>query len=207
MKEEILQCLKCFIKIKHNLVPNYLLDLLPAHRHETMQYALRNNNRIEPPFARLETFKRSFIPFSIRLWNSTPEDVKNADSFNKFKSLISSTSSKNPLYYYGKRWSNIHHARLRLGCSGLNYDLFNNLHVVTTPFCSCGIRVNETAYHYLMVCRKYITEREDMKNKIMPLTEFKFQTLLHGDNNLNYQDNCSIFDAVHTFMCNTSRFR
>ena len=199
--------LKMFYKIKHNLAPDYLAELLPPERYQVTQYSLRNNNTIEPPFARLETFKRSFIPYSIRLWNAAPDEIKNADSFNNLKKALTNSANKNTLYYYGKRWSNIHHARLRLGCSGLNYDLFNNLHVINSPFCSCGTRIVETSHHFLMECPKYLQLREQMKNKIIRVSEFQYDVLLHGNNDLNYKDNCLIFDAVHEFIINTSRFR
>ena len=186
------------------MVPNYLFQLLPPERHENVPYVLRNIHTVEPPFARLETFKRSFIPYATRLWNALPTPIKNIDTIGKFKELIC-FKEKNDLYYYGKRWSNIHHSRMRIGCSGLNYDLHYNLHVTNTPSCTCG-NGDETAFHYLMNCCKYVHQREIMQTAVNKVTAFDFNTLLYGKRELGYKNNCLVFDAVHKFITDTKRF-
>jgi hypothetical protein len=197
--------LKMFYKIKNNLAPNYLHELIPPERHEIIQYALRNNTTIQPPFARLETLKRSFIPCAIKLWNSLPIATRNTNNLSQFKQLISKASNKNILYYYGKRWSNIHHARLRMGCSGLNFDLYTNVHVVNSPICECG-NGPETAQHYLMSCPNFNNQRDALRSAVVQLCDFNFDILLYGNENLEYNENCLVFDAVHKFIEDTNRF-
>ena len=187
------------------MAPNHLTHLLPPERRETVQYALRNNTRIEPPFTRLECYRRSFIPYAIRLWNSLDSVAREVHSIREFKLLLDTTPDINPLFYYGKRWSNIHHARLRMGCSGLKYDLYTNVHVVDSPYCSCE-NVLETAYHYLMTCPKYTLQRAVMRTQIEQICEFHFNTLLYGNELLSLEDNELVFDAVHSYFRDTKRF-
>jgi hypothetical protein len=197
--------LTMFYKIKHGLAPNYLQELIPPERNQIVHYALRHNNNIEPPFARLETLKRSFILYAIRLWNMLPIDTRNINQIKEFKRSISKSENKNILYYYGKRWSNIHHSRLRIGCSGLNYDLYTNVHVINSPKCSCGAD-NETSYHFFMSCPNFTHQRDTLRTSIIHLCEFEYNTLLFGNNNLSNDENYVILDAVHKFIVDTRRF-
>ena len=74
--------LKLFYKIKSGIAPNYLHELIPPTRGEAVTYPLRNNRSIQPPFARLETMKRSFIPTAIRLWNLLPNNIRDTDNLS-----------------------------------------------------------------------------------------------------------------------------
>ena len=65
--------------------------------------------------------------------------------------------------FNGDRKAQILHACLRLGCSSLNADLFNN-HISMTNKCSCGSI--ETAEHFLLHCRKYTSLRDETINTI-----------------------------------------
>jgi hypothetical protein len=197
--------LKMFFKIKNNQAPNYLQELLPPERHEIVNYSLRTNRTIEPPFARLESLKRSFILYAIRLWNLLPLEVRTSNSMNEFKKLISKDKDKNTLYYYGERWCNIQHARLRIGCSGLNYDLCFNVHVVDSPHCICGEGF-ETVFHYFFVCKNFNNQRAALQATVTQICNFDLETLLHGNDNLNHDENSLIFDAVHKFFIDTKRF-
>ena len=50
---------------------------------------------------------------------------------------------------FGSRRAQILHARLRLGCSSLNFDLHRRS-IVDSPLCSCGSV--ETVDHFLLHC-------------------------------------------------------
>ena len=54
---------------------------------------------------------------------------------------------KHAWFSTGSRFLNIHHTRIRLGCSKLKSSLHFNLFVEDDPFCTCD-RVIEDAYHY-----------------------------------------------------------
>ena len=101
----------------------------------------------------LEAFRRSLIPYALKLGNLLLIQDRTISFVDEFKTClleIFNTDSK-ILCYYGQRWANLHHARMRIGCSGLNYDLHTNLHVKK---CRCGA-VQETTYHYFMACILY----------------------------------------------------
>ena len=75
-------------KIKNHEAPEYLCELLPPENHEYICYNLRNNKNIKVPFTRLETFKRSFFPYSIRLWNSLSKKTRASSSLSEFKQSL-----------------------------------------------------------------------------------------------------------------------
>ena len=197
--------LKMFYKIKHDLAPPSLSQLIPRERSEVVEYNLRNRDTLAAPPARLESMKRSFVSYATRLWNTLPNPVRQADTLCIFKQHITKKDQRNPLYYYGKRWSNVHHARLRMGCSGLNQHLHANLHVIPSPQCDCGDGV-ETPFHYFMKCKRFTKEREKLQEEVMKLSNFNLKNLLYGDNSLQYKDNCLLFDAVHKYLTDTKRF-
>ena len=78
-------------------------------------------------------------------------------------------------YYYGQRWANVHHSRMRIGCSGLNYDLHTNLHVINSPSCRCGAP-QETANHYFMECILYDDQRLELRDVVSAICPFEFKT-------------------------------
>ncbi len=168
-------------KIKTGVAPDYLIDLLPRENHEYICYNLRNNDNIAIPYARLETFKRSFVPFATNLWNNLTLEKRNMPSLREFKSsLIDELNDPNILYYYGSRWSSIHHARLRIGCSKLKHDLCYNLHVIDNPSCSCGALV-EDAHHYFFTCPNYNDLRLQLFNGIAAYCDVTLNTILYGN--------------------------
>ena len=110
--------------MKNDLTPSYLTELLPKENQEVVAYRLRNNSNIRIPFARLETYRRSFLPSAVRLWNRLDIDVRSKPTTEGFKSAIRSEYPEaNVLYFYGQRWAATHHARLRMGCSKLKCHL------------------------------------------------------------------------------------
>ena len=139
------------------------------------------------------------------MWNGLSQSVQSINSLEKFKKEVSNKAECNVLYYYGQRWSNIYHARLRIGCSKLKYDLYTSLHVIDSPFCECGLGI-ENAYHYLMECPFYNNERTLCRNAIMNICDFDFKTLLHGNDNLSLVENRLVFDTIHRIFMDTRRF-
>ena len=192
-------------KIKHSLAPDYLTSLLPRQNSEVITHNLRNREYIKPPHARLETYKRSFFPSAINIWNSLTSNTWNMPTVQLFKQALTNMET-NILYYYGKRWASIHHARIRMGCSLLNYDLCYRVYVTDNPACRCGASM-ETAFHFFMECPLYQLERENMVNAIVPYANCTLQVILRGSEVVNLETNKLIFDAVHTFIYQSSRFR
>ena len=63
----------------------YLCDLIPPSIQSTTVYPLRNGSDIIMPFGRLSNTYDSFIPSTIRQWNSLDLSLRNVDSIAKFK--------------------------------------------------------------------------------------------------------------------------
>ena len=195
-----------FYKIKNGLAPSYLTDIAPHENQETIAYNLRNKDDITVPFARLDLYKRSFFPFSTYLWNQLPLVKRNKASLKEFKAaLLEDYKEANILYYYGKRWASVHHARLRIGCSKLNYDLCFNLHVIDNPQCTCGFE-EENAFHFFINCHHYDELRLQLFNAVSAYCTASLETILLGNENLEVEQNRAIFDAVHCFIEKSNRF-
>ena len=192
-------------KMRNGLCPSYLSNLIQPNEHRD-NYYLRSQPSVKIPFARLETFKRSFVPHTSSIWNNQPLNVQNAASLEVFKQYLNvKLDPIKQLYYFGERWPSIHHARLRIGCSKLNSDLYHNLHVVESPQCQCG-SASEDAAHYLLHCQLFAVARQDLVNSVNLITNVTIHTLLFGNSELTLQKNQNVFAAVHNFICATKRF-
>ena len=194
-------------KMKNGIVPNYLAELLPQENGQLNVHFLRNSRYIKIPFNKSEMSKRSFLPTAITLWNKLGHETRELKTLEAFKSkLKASHKIANVLFFYGKRWPSIHHARLRIGCSKLNYDLCFNLHIPDTdPSCSCGARY-ENAEHFLMYCPNYEILRTQLKTKVETVCEFIFDHLLYGKPEISLGDNRLVFCAVHEYIMGSARF-
>ncbi len=118
------------------------------------------------------------------------------------KAQLNKNNSKSPLLYnVGSRRGQILHARIRLACSSLNYDLHRRS-IVDTPNCMCGSA--ETASHFLLHCNNYHNERQLYLSNIPcpPLVD----NLLYGNERLSFDQNTHVFLQVHTFLITTKRF-
>jgi hypothetical protein len=51
-------------------------------------YPLRNGNDIILPFCRLSSISDSFIPSTIKMWNSLNNNIRNVDILSQFKSKL-----------------------------------------------------------------------------------------------------------------------
>ena len=192
--------LKNFTRIVNGDTPQYLRDLLP-HTFGSIRENARNPDNFHAYKARTETYKSSFLPSSIFLWNSKSPDERTVEYITAFMK-----TKCNVLYYYGERKVNIIHAQLRLKCSKLNAHLFS-LHVVESPSCLCGNN-NEDSEHYLLHCPLYQIFRHSMLDTIstvINIDEINLKTLLYGNEMYDYDVNCKIFEAVHKFILDSGR--
>ena len=76
--------------------------------------------------------------------------------------------------------------------------------MINSPLCSCG--PDETVEHYFFDCLKNNQERRILLEQLAFLQIVNIDTLLFGDNNLSYDDNIKLFDAVHMFIRSIKRF-
>ncbi len=186
--------------MKNHLTPQYLSDLIPQQTQ--FRYNLRNAADIETVPCRTQLYSNSFLPSTIREWNRLPENTRNAPSLDAFKSSMNrNTSKSSPLYSIGSRQSQILHARLRLSCSSLQYDL-NRRSIVDSPNCNCG--AIETVDHFLLYCNNYTHQRQLYLSNLPcpPLAN----NLLYGDERCTFDQNKHIFLQVHKYVLATRRF-
>ena len=90
-------------------------------------------------------------------------------------------------------------------CSNLNFHVFE-LHVIDDPLCFCGTGV-EDSEHFFMKCPLYHTSRQRLIQIITDISVFNIDVLLFGDENLDIEQNCVIFDAVHEYILQSERFK
>ena len=146
-------------------------------------------------------YYNSFLPSAVRIWNNLPNETRASTSVTEFKLKLSEHRNKPPNYFYfGSRVAQIHHARLRLECSGLRHHLFKK-NLVESPNCLCGSP--ETSNHFLFECPNY--------HQIRTQTLFDFlyvplKNMLFGEPRLVDDENERILDAVHNYIIQTGRF-
>ena len=195
-----------FYKIQNNLTAPYLSEILGNFLRPN-NYTLRNVLTYIIPNTRSQTYLNSYFPYAIKLWNNLTVDQRNSQNLTQFKSTLHPRIKKNKLLYYGERWPNVQHTRLRIGCSKLNNDLCRNLHVIDNPNCMCGFQY-ENAEHFFFDCPLYNEARNELLNGIreiinLPIT---LNLLLYGDPALTLKEYKIIFHLIHKFIIDTNRF-
>ena len=185
--------------MKQNMSPNYLTELIPIQENT---YNLRNNRDIPTIHTRTTLYQESFLPSVIRQWNALPIDVRSSPTLPIFKRCLSINIQKQPTYYsVGKRRDQILHARLRLDCSSLNYDLYRKS-IINEPTCACG--EVETTKHFFLSCPVYDELRHSLfSNLPCPLT---LTNLLYGSEHLTTELNTDLFLQVQKYIVASKRF-
>lgn len=199
-------------KMIHNNAPEYLCNLVPSRVNENHGYGTRQteNSNYNMPNFRLEQYRKSFLPETVRLWNALPNEAKVINNFNQFKGKIQGIKSKvNPNYYYGSRYENIIHARFRMECSCLKDHLYK-MHIIDNPTCLCGMSP-ETVSHYFFGCNLYQNQRQVLFETIENVLEIEkenitLEMLLHGVDNWDIEKNKVLFDSIHNYFKSTHRF-
>ena len=79
-------CLTLMYKILNGQTPDHLQTPIPNRQNDQGRH-LRSvtRNLIPIPFARTETYRRSFIPNAIRLWNNLDQRIRASPSLEVFK--------------------------------------------------------------------------------------------------------------------------
>ena len=158
------QKLTLFYVMVNHLMPTYLSSLVPLTVTEASRYNLRNSSDIRTINARTSQYFNSFLPSTIREWNSLPEEHRVSSTVTSFKYHLNQPNSFIPKFYYvGDRKTQILHTRLRTTCSSLNYNIFLK-HLTDSPICSRGNV--ENAEHYLLQCHLYRQPRAAMLNSL-----------------------------------------
>ena len=192
-------------KMKNGLCPPYLSNMIPPSVGSLSQYSLRNADDLTTIKSRTTLYYNSFLPSTVREWNSLPPEARNSDSIGSFKHTLNRNNISRPpkLFLYGDRKSQTLHTRLRTNCSGLNQHLFQK-NIIESPLCTCG--GIETTQHFFFSCPLYSVPRRDLLNSVSQYCSVTLQVLLYGDSTFSYEQNVSIFKHVHTFIMKSKRF-
>ena len=199
----------CFYyKIRHNMCPLYLTELLPIMK--THCHSLRSNRPPAVPNFRTERFKSTFFPSCSFNWNQLDTNIQNSSSLEIFKRALLIFIRPKPAGVY-----KIHHpkglkllTRLRLGLSHLREHKFrHNFNDTIDPFCLCGTNSFETSEHFFLHCPTYACLRlklfDNLRNNnilLLPLVKSKIiQILLYGSNNYDQAINKIILSVVIDF--------
>jgi hypothetical protein len=148
-----------FYKMNNGLTPGYLSSLVRNTLRNIHDHNTRHSTLISPVRARTTLYAHYFLPQTVRSWNLLPDSTHNCPSINVFKSRLNLNIiyDKPTFVYVGSRLGHIFHARIRMGCSALNSDLFRK-NIVNSPHCTCG--AIETPTHYLLNCPHYNIPRQ-----------------------------------------------
>ena len=200
--------LRLMYKVFNGLSPDYLTTLLPRTTGERQPYMLRNQYNITHIRSQRQHMHHSFFPATIREWNDIPIDIRQSPTleiFNKKLQLYIAPITKRPWYGQGDRILDIHHTRMRIGCSKLNAHLHYNLHVQDNPYCTCD-NVIEDPTHFFFHCANFDAQRFVLLEEIKIFTEPNIQLLLFGSDNVSIEVNISIVVSVQKYIKNTKRF-
>ncbi|KAI8500728.1 hypothetical protein Bbelb_215460 [Branchiostoma belcheri] len=163
----------------------------------------------EAGYPETTVYKNSFVPYTTRLWNSLPRDVREAATYNQFrlkcKAQMLTTRRHQKFRKLGDRRSNILSTRLRLDWSQLNSTLvkFN----LTPRSCSCGAKSESVAY-YLLHCPLHKDARQTLATAVRSVVDQSLSTnmLLNGLPGHNLPTNQKISAALQGYILQTKRF-
>ena len=157
-----------FFKIQQSGLPSYLYNLIPHSNHS---YITRQTDKIESFYCRTDVFKNSFFPFVIDEWNKLKPEIRNVDSFLKFRKLILNLDNGRPLcnpIFCNPIFRPIglkYLTRLHIGLSHLNENMFNhNFQDCINPLCTCSLEP-ESNSHFFLCCHHYTSLHANLMNE------------------------------------------
>ena len=161
----ILAKLTLFFKMSVGKAPDYLMSLVPRATGDQIDHVhnLRNSQDIRLSMIKKNYFLKSFIPSTIKIWNSLSADLKSIATVDTFKLHLKRIYGK--LECYKPYLSNpsighIHLSRIRMGLSGLNAQR-HKFHLIDFKSCEhCGAR-SENDSHFLLSCPAYLVQPPD----------------------------------------------
>jgi hypothetical protein len=202
-----------YYKIIQNISPTYLTNIITNTTASQVPYNLRTGENRRTIHTRLSIYRNSFIPTSTRLWNATPERIKNKPNISTFKSALCREYNlkTNPYYRIYTKKPGIWIARLRMGLSALNAHRFkyNFIDDPTCQQCHSGV---ENTKHYFFHCQAYTVARQILLNRLrleLGLNITNKTTLLHtileGDIRLVHLK--TLYKIITEYFTNTERFK
>ena len=187
-----------------------------------VNYDLRNTPNIPIPKSNKSYFLKSYLPSTIKLWNSLAENVRAIQDIDAFKNEINKLYKlKMPYkpFLTGTSKGHIYLARIRMALSGLNAHRkkFNFIEHSSCPSCTF---IREDEDHYFLLCATYAATRTVMLDELQNLLP-QYNNLFHnliskssrkkllkiiihgiGNEDLDQQ----IFITVSNYIMTTERF-
>jgi hypothetical protein len=207
-------------KHANNKIPEYLSRLIPETVQERTPYLLRNAANISTPSTSKNYLLKSFIPSSIRTWNSININLRNIESFNSFRNKMRDLygNPTNPMFMQGDNNGAVNHARIRMGLSGLNAHR-KKVNFIQSSECNYCAFKNEDAIHFLFYCPAFAIDRITLLQSLRTITGITLPNLqnctrqeivaflailLQGKNNIDFDS--KIFQYVQNYIGSTKRF-
>ena len=221
-KRRHMQKIQFMYKYTNNQLPDYINQLIPNMVNDETIYNLRDKENIIVPRSKKNYFLKSFIPSSIKTWNETSLNIRQAISFDslklKLKSIYGNTSYSLFLCHDGKGAT--HHSRIRMGLSALKSHR-KKYHFISDAICdSCNAKT-EDPRHFLLYCPAYTAQRHLMIQELIHVAPDVMQLYLNYAQNIrqskelvhimlfgtgNIQDDGKIFPIVQAYIENSTRF-
>ena len=205
-------------KMKNNLVPNYLKELLPQVVGTQSRYPLRNSQNLITLKCRTQYRAKSFLPLSVKEWNKLPENLIDSTSIDSFKRAYKKNffPVKNKLFSLSLGEAHKYHTRLRLNFSQLSEHLYT-YHIIADPSCKfCGMGAESTR-HYFLECSTFGMHRNKLFSSLLDILPMEIistlsdndivKLFLMGTSDLPFHLNVTLFKLVHEFIETTKRFK
>ena len=193
-------------KALEGVLPNYITNNIISYNNIEPNYMVINPRFFTPPQCRTKSYKDSFCPTVLDIWNQLDNDTRNIQLVSSFKIKLNADVDKSPSFYsIGSGSLNIWHCQLRNEAISLNHHLFQS-HLSDSSQCACGDAIQNN-FHYFYACPLFIRHRIQLFNSLK-----KFQDVLNlnislkGSPILTVEENTEIFDAVHHFFTGSRRF-
>ena len=210
-------------KAKNDLLPQYLIEIIPSTVGSLNEYNLQNANDIIVPKSRKNYFLKSYIPSSIRAWNESSLDIKRATSLNSLKAKLADLYGSTTYYLFLSEDGNgaVNHSRMRMGLSALNAHRKRYNFIPSSSCDFCNYRI-ENVRHFLLYCPAFAAQRQVMMDEIMGMGLESVQALLNYLNTPRLasdlvrvllrgsgEEQCDeiLFKTVQMFISSTNRFR
>ena len=206
------------LTLLHDIVnknaPKYLIDLIPQS-HSSRITRQTDRQLIQQIRCRLDTYKRSFIPSTIDLWNNKLDDktrrISNKTTFkqalNKIFGIQPLDKLSRSLFLFGDRNIQIIMSQMRLEFSSLNSHLYSKL-CVDSPLCACK-QSNETVYHFFFSCKLYTQQRTKFYLSLSQLPIVirpSVNIVLLGIRHESIDDNLTVLHIIQSYIKDTNRF-
>ena len=161
-----------FAKIKLTKIPRIIYDQFPFST--TLRYSDRYKNNLKHLISKRNYFYNSYFIKMFREWNKLPEDIKEIDNYEDFKTkLLLKMKLQNMNHYSYETNTDKIYLSFRMKNSLLQSDKYK-MGMSENIFCTnCPTRQQETLLHYIFYCPKYNYYRQKMLRQFKSIAKLK----------------------------------